>query len=127
MKDYENFTGWIISRGREAYENMLKNPDYICSILEYEPPLPLFGSEYEEIFNLVPPLAAVNAYEKKCDGNINTDYQTLDYHQEFLDSLVDEKKESTMGILYKTTNVIKLRIFTFMCSAPFFCNMHFSH
>jgi hypothetical protein len=95
---YFEFIGWIISRGKEAYENILKNPDYICSILEYKPALPLFGPQYE-IFNLVVPQAAVDAYTEKCDSNMNADYQALNYPQEFLDSLIDEKRESIIGLL----------------------------
>lgn len=98
QEKYDAFIAWIISRGKEVYENILKSPDYICSILEYKPSFPLFGPQYK-IFNFIVTEAAINAYTKKCDSNMNEDYQALNYPSGFLDSLIDEKGESITGLL----------------------------
>lgn len=96
---YNEFIGWIIAQGRIIYENILRNPDYISSILDYKKPFPIYGPNYD-IYSLVIPQAAVDAYVE-VNGRYftNEEYAALVYSREFNDSLMDEKGKNIASIM----------------------------
>lgn len=96
---YYDFVSWIISQGKNIYENILKNPDYISSILEYKQAVPLFGPQYD-IFNHLVPLAAIEAYKIVSGRNFEiAEIDALQYPQEFIDTLENEKGINVANLL----------------------------
>jgi len=67
-EDFRAFSGWLISRGKQIFEQVLENPDLIHSEINEEG----VEAEFEELFYI-----AQNAYE------IKKDVQKMDYFERY--------------------------------------------